>query len=249
MKDIMGDRLKAYEKQESELKFLKGVPLYARVDGRSFHSFTKGMEQPYDLKFSNIMDEVAKYLVKETGASIAYVQSDEISLCWYKPDLKSDILFNYKKQKLTSVISALATAKFLSLAMVEFKEKCDKCLPVFDCRLFNIPNTTELMNCFLWRYKDAIKNSVQMLARTYFSHKELQNKTTNELLDLLTLNNTRWEDFPQRFKEGAFFKNITEERGDGAYRSKVVDYSKYIGARFDKLDTEARINFIVGTSK
>lgn len=118
--DALGDRLKSYERMETSQTFLKGVPVYARIDGRSFSKFTHGMERPYDERMSEIMKEVTRYLVEETGACTGYTQSDEISLGWWVPDLKSDIFFGYKKQKMVSTLSALATAKFIQLALTEF---------------------------------------------------------------------------------------------------------------------------------
>lgn len=243
--DALGDRLKTYERAETAQQFIKGIPVYARIDGRSFHNFTKGMQRPYDENFSMCIDETAKYLIKETGADIGYVQSDEISLCWYQPNLKSDIFFAYKKQKMVSTLAALASVKFFELAQTCFTEKVKIKLPTFDCRVFQVPNETELMNCFLWRYQDAIKNSVQMLARTYFSHRELQNKNTQELKKMLFDNNTPWENMPTRFKEGSFFKNVPVQKMPDVYRNIVVDFSMYSGVVFGELTTEDRIKFIL----
>lgn len=244
--DALGDRLKGYEAAETSQKFIKGIPVYARIDGRSFHNFTKGMKTPYDESFSDCMDEVTKYLVKETNANIGYVQSDEISLCWTVPDLKSDIFFAYKKQKMVSTLAALATAKFMQVCSLYFNDKLlSTRLPTFDCRVFQVPNETELMNCFLWRYQDAIKNSVQMLARSKFSHKELQGKNTKQLKELLENSGNTWESMPQRFKEGRFFKVVPVQKSPNVFRNICVDYTIHTGTRFSELQTDQRISFII----
>lgn len=247
--DALGDRLKGYEKQETSQTFLKGVPLYARIDGRSFSKFTRGMERPYDERMSNIMKEVTKYLVEETGACTGYTQSDEISLGWYVPDLKSDIFFAYKKQKLVSTLSALATAKFVQLAMNEFPENCNRRLPTFDARVFSVPNEVELMNCFLWRVQDAVKNSVYMASYHYFSHKNLQGVNTHQMKDKLMGIGINWNDYPRFFKEGSFFKKElylkSIDEGD-CLRSRVVEMDRF--DKFCDLSTEERVNFIKAKS-
>jgi len=54
----------------------------------------------------------------------------------------------------------------------------------FDARCFNIP-MEEVLNCVLWRIKDCNRNSINSLGQAHFSHKELQNKNTSEVQDML----------------------------------------------------------------
>lgn len=243
--DAHGDRMKSYEKQKTESKFLRGVPLYARIDGRGFSKFTKGMNRPYDADMSSIMVKVTKYLVEETGALTGYTQSDEISLCWLEPDIKKDIFFSYKKQKMISTLSALATAKFVELALVKFESRCKKRLPTFDCRMFSLPNEYELMNCFFWRYKDAIKNSISMAAGEVCDPKPLEGKSSQERKALLLANGIRWEDYPQFFKEGTFIKKYAVKK----VNSELVEFTRHkfkcVDLRFSDLSTEDRISLII----
>lgn len=52
-----------------------------RVDGKAFHSYTRGLVRPFDEKLVNDMDETACYMCKNIqGAKFAFVQSDEISI-------------------------------------------------------------------------------------------------------------------------------------------------------------------------
>ena len=204
--DNLGDRMKEYEKVETGRKFMPCLPIYARIDGHSFSNFTRGMERPYDAVMSSIMEDVTKYLVKETGASTGYTQSDEIPLCWPMEDYYSDVMFAGKIQKMVSTLAALATAKFVELALKAFPERCAKRLPTFDARVFQLPNNTELANAFLWRVQDAVKNSIQMTAQHYFDHAELQGKNQKAQLELLESKGVVWGNYPRFFKEGTFVK-------------------------------------------
>lgn len=220
-KDGLGDRMKKYERMETDRRFMPLSPIYARIDGRSFSKFTAGMCRPYDIRMSLIMEQVTKYLVQETGACAGYTQSDEISLCWHQPNYDSEVFFAGKIQKMVSTLSALATAKFVERALSIFPERCEKRLPTFDARVFQLPNTVELANAFLWRVQDAIKNSIQMTAQHYFTHSELQGLDQRKQLELLETRNVVWGDFPQFFKEGTFVKREVYMKED-AYRTRVV---------------------------
>lgn len=239
--DALGDRLKAYERMETDEKFLPLLPIYARIDGRCFSKFTKGMDRPYDKMMSWMMQETTRYLVEQTGALTGYTQSDEISLIWYSDDVKSEVFFCRKKQKMTSILAAMATAKFLQLALEHFPEKCSKSLPTFDARVFQVPNQVEGMNCFLWRVQDAVKNSVTMAASNYYSHKELMNKNGSDKLDMLLYKGVNWNDYPKFFKEGSFFKRQEYYKGD-AIRTAVVEANLF--EKFRDLTTQEKVEFI-----
>lgn len=240
--DALGDRLKEYERLETEAKFLPMIPVYARIDGRCFSKFTKGMRRPYDTHMSDMMIATTKYLVEETGALTGYTQSDEISLIWLQEDPKSDILFSGKKQKMVSSLAALATAKFVQLSSGEHTSR----LPTFDARVFNIPNKMEGMNCIMWRVQDAVKNSVSMAAQSMFSHKDLQGKKVNEMKDMMMNKGVYWNEYPQFFKEGSFVKRVEYNKycpNHGVVIRTEVDVITNLG-KFSDLTTEERIDFI-----
>ncbi|CAM0025644.1 tRNA-His guanylyltransferase [Vibrio phage D148] len=239
MNDDMGDRLKGYEKVETGRKFMPMVPVYCRIDGRGFSKFTRGMERPYDIKMSEIMEEVTKYLVQETNARTGYTQSDEISLCWHTEEYNSEIFFGGKIQKMVSTLSALATAKFVELALKAWPERCAKRLPTFDARVFQVPNEAELANCFLWRVRDAVKNSIQMTAQENFSHKELQGKNQSIQLIMLETKGIVWGNYPRFFKEGTFIKRqyyFKHTAQGSALRTRVVALDV---PRFDSIENKA----------
>ena len=133
MIDKMGDRLKQLEGIEAGRILIPNLPICVRVDGRAFHTFTRGMKRPYDIDMSNAMIETMKYLVEKTDACLGYVQSDEISLILSD---RKEPMFGGRIQKLTSVIASMATAKFNEVIHKTFP---DKPLAEFDCRVWNVP--------------------------------------------------------------------------------------------------------------
>lgn len=210
--DALGDRMKAYEARETARVFLPMIPVYARIDGRSFSRLTKGMARPYDSVMSNIMVETTKALVESTQARMGYTQSDEISLVWLTDDPKSEMFFAGKVQKMVSVLASLATSAFIrTLLTTDYKGLIDK-MPQFDARVFNLPTKTEAANAFLWREKDATKNAVSMAARAYFSHKQLQGKSSAEMQEMLFGSGVNFNDYPAFFKRGTFVRRVVTER-------------------------------------
>lgn len=212
-RDEHGDRMKYYEQIETSKRLMKGLPIYARLDGRSFSKFTKVFEYPYDEKLRQVFDEVCKHLIKEFNCCLAFHQSDEISLLIaseseYGINVDS-IIFDGKIQKLCSLLASACTAKFITSAlehMPEHTEHILKNVPTFDCRVFNVPSMSEAIAQFVWREKDATKNSVSMLARAHFSHKELHNKNSGEMIQMLESKGVVWADMPFAFKRGSYLK-------------------------------------------
>ena len=221
--DELGNRMKAYERIETNQKFKPNSILYIRLDGRGFSKFTRGLKRPFDERLSNLMIDTTKYLVKEFNCEIGYVQSDEISLI-IKNDYESPCIFEGKKQKLISTLAASCTAFFnRNLDYIPEKLEYGR-LPTFDCRIFEVPNEVEAVNSLLWREKDAIKNSVSMAAHHYYSHKELQNKSSKVMIDMLLHKDIEWSDYPNFFKRGTYVKTIQYEKfseNGSAMRSKV----------------------------
>lgn len=204
MTDNFGDRMKEYERQETARRFMPGVPVYARIDGRSFSKFTKGMMRPYDIAMSNAMIATTKYLVDQTHACVGYTQSDEISLCWLTETSDSQIFFDGKIQKMVSILAAMATAKFSDYGRELWPDRFENMLPVFDARVFQLPSKVECANAFLWREFDATKNSISMAARSVYSHKELNKKNGSEMQEMLWQKDINWNDYPAFFKRGTF---------------------------------------------
>lgn len=233
--DQLGIRIKEYESLTTGCKLMKGLGIIARLDGRSFHTFCRGLKKPFCYELVETMQEVTKFLVEETHAQLGYVQSDEISLCWLDIDKAP---FDGKLFKLQSVLASLATSKFVNYITEKYiitddfvngdmdsllvtsrlqdeynswkllYEKCQKIIPSFDCRVFQLPNEIELANTFVWREIDAVRNSVSMLAQANFSHKELQGKDRKAMLTMLEEKGIRWNELRSDLKQGAYFKRV-----------------------------------------
>lgn len=205
--DSLGDRLKKYESRE-ETNLLDMCPVICRLDGKSFHSFTKGLNRPYDERMSAMMTETAKFLAEETNACMAYTQSDEITLTWFSEDTKSQIWFNGRHSKMVSVLAAMATLKFYQLCLEKLPDYAKK-NPLFDARVFTVPNTTEGANVFLWREWDATKNSITMAARSVFSDKAIFGKNGSEKQEMLFSKGITWNNYPAFFKRGTYIQKRT----------------------------------------
>lgn len=202
-KDLFGDRMKLYENQTCGIRLLPRIPVIARLDGKGFSKFTKGLKRPYDERLSNLMIETTKYLVRETNANCGYTQSDEITLMWYTEKTNSSIYFDGRFFKMVSDLSAMASVFFNSVLAEYLPEKSNK-MPRFDCRVYSVPNVDEAVNSFLWREMDATKNSISMAASAYYSHGKLMNKTGNEKQDMLFEKCVNWNDYPSFFKRGTY---------------------------------------------
>lgn len=208
--DELGDRMKHYENLGvSGMRLLPMIPIVARIDGRSFHNFTKGMKRPFDEEFSNAMTHALIHLVKHTGASIGYTQSDEISLVWCQDSFKSEVWFDGRVAKMTSQLAAQATLAFYREVVKTMPPEFAERLPTFDVRIWNVPTKDEAVNALIWRELDATKNSVSMAAHHYFSHKFLQGKNTSTKRELLlSEKGIRWEDYPTHFKRGTYVQRV-----------------------------------------
>lgn len=200
----LSDRMLEYEKQWTGIRFHSGCPIVARLDGRSFHSFTKGLKRPYDKNFSNLMKNSTRLLVAETGARVGYTQSDEITLIFYPKKANSQIFFGGKPYKLISILASMTTVFFNRALRSYLPNKANE-WPMFDCRAWDVPNLEEAVNTLIWRELDATRNSKQMAGQEYFSHRRLQNKNTDEICQmLLDEHGIDWNDYPDFFKYGTY---------------------------------------------
>jgi len=223
-RDSLGDRMKENYENRSQSSLPRNTYSIIRLDGKAFHTFTKGLQRPFDSQLMSDMDNTAKFLCEEVqGCKMAYVQSDEISLLLADFDtITTDAWFDGKVQKICSVSASLATAKFNQLRMILDSKLISKLdepfgtrytmlsnvplnakLAFFDSRVFTIPHIEEVVNYFVWRQQDATRNSIQMAAQFVFSHKELQGVNCNNLQEKLWKEKQiNWNDYPVGFKRG-----------------------------------------------
>lgn len=202
-KDAFGDRIKALEALSAKTVLNEDEPICVRIDGKAFHTYTKGLERPYDKRLSNSMINTMNFLVEKTDAKLGYTQSDEISLVYFKMTGNQQTYFGSRVQKLVSVLSSMATAKFNDEVRKSIPEK-DGVFAYFDCRVWNVPTLQDAAEVFVWRQEDAIKNAVSMAASAYYSHKQLHGKNSLEKKEMLLNKGYAWDDFPDFFKTGTF---------------------------------------------
>lgn len=210
-RDILGDRLKGAELYEAGRRASSGLPLMARLDGRAFHTFTKGLRRPYDERLSNLMNDTTAYLVEQTHAVVGYTQSDEITLCWLpSQEYASSYMFDGRFQKIASVLAGMASAFFAKKLKSYIPEK-EHAIPHFDCRVWSVENIEEVFLNYLWRQDDAIKNSISMAAQAQFSHNQLHKVGSEGKKKMLCDKGFPWEDEPDFFKYGSFLRRVTKD--------------------------------------
>lgn len=206
----LADRLKEVEKIECSRAADPYKPLMVRIDGRCFSKFTKGLAKPFDENFISLMNDTTQYLMRETDAKLAYTQSDEITLSFYNDkenNSNSEYMFGGKFQKLTSVLASMATTYFSrNIVRLYVYGVVEDYYPQFDCRVWNVNSVDDIALNYVWRYRDCIKNSVCMYARSFLSHKQLQGKNTNEIRDMLKDIKKPWEKLTPRIRFGEMYK-------------------------------------------
>jgi len=224
--DDLGVRMKTFYEQIPKTKLMRRCPVAIRIDGKAFHTFTRGFHKPFDEVLIKSMQGTMKYLCENIqGCVLGYTQSDEITLILvdYKK-LTSSAFFNYEVQKLCSIAASMATMAFNRIFAEKVKEfiyndgenyennseEYRLCSvyknavikgAMFDARCFNIPKE-EVTNLCYWRQDDASRNSIQMVGQANFSHKELHKKSRNDIQDML-MTQKGWNDFPTYQKRGS----------------------------------------------
>ena len=228
--DDLGVRMKTFYEQIPKTKLMRRCPVAIRIDGKAFHTFTTGFHKPFDEVLIKSMQETMKYLCENIqGYVLSYTQSDEITLILvdYKK-LTSSAWFDYEVQKICSIAASMATMAFNKFFADNVEKEIlsnsdkegnvvDDNLEIihinhvhsmrkgamFDARCFNIPKE-EVTNLVYWRQLDASRNSIQMVGQANFSHKELQNKSCNDIQDMLmTQKGINWNDLPTYQKRGS----------------------------------------------
>lgn len=239
MKDEIGNRMKVYYEDRARIFLPRRTYTIIRVDGKAFHTYTRGLKQPFDDGLIEDMDATACYLCKNIqGAKFAFVQSDEISILLTDFDkIDTDAWFDGNIQKMVSVAASIATSKFNQLRMTRsMKEKEEMNIPYssdfyknmklaeFDARVFTIPCDYEVENYFIWRQKDATKNSISSVALSLYSHKELESVDGNRKQEMIFLKGINWNDYAPKYKRGRFIqkKPFAIEADENKPNSKFV---------------------------
>ncbi len=220
MKDALGDRMKEFYEDRTRIKLPRRTYTIIRIDGKAFHTYTKGLERPFDDGLIEDMNLTTAYLCKNIqGAKFGYVQSDEISLVLTDfDDLGTHAWFDNNLQKMVSVAASMATAEFnrLRLARILYEDPTKVWseiissykLAMFDARAFQIPFIDEVENYFIWRQQDAVRNSISSVAQSLYSHKELNGKKTDEMQEMIFQKGINWNDYAPRKKRGCVIRKV-----------------------------------------
>lgn len=228
-KDSLGDRMKEYE-YVTRNYLIRKLPVIIRLDGRAFHSFTRGFKKPFDEIFVKSMQDTMRWLCENIqGCVLGYTQSDEITLVLVDyQNREASAWFDNNIQKMVSVSSSMATLAFNRfftenvhifrnriktddngyLNEDEYKlwtvyHKAINKGAMFDSRVFNLPKE-EVVNCLIWRQQDCTRNSIQSVGQANFSHTQLHGKNCNGIQDMLMLEKgINWNDFPTHLKRGS----------------------------------------------
>lgn len=229
MRDELGDRMKKYYEDRTRILLPRRTYTIIRIDGKAFHTFTKGLKRPFDDDLITDMDLTACYLCKNIqGAKFGFVQSDEISILLSDFDkIGTDAWFDGNIQKMVSIAASMATAKFNQLRLVRnvnatedtfcnpLQVIMDSKLAEFDARIFTIPSDVEVENYFIWRQQDTVRNSISSVAQSLYSHKELASKNMSEQQELIFQKGINWNDYAPKYKRGRFiFKEEFELKPD-----------------------------------
>ncbi|WP_044640009.1 tRNA(His) guanylyltransferase Thg1 family protein [Risungbinella massiliensis] len=220
--DRFGDRMKTYE-NAFRTHLPRRLPVIIRIDGCHFHTYTKRLDKPFDQRLAQVFWETGKFLAKEImGCKLVYHQSDEISILLTNDDkLTTEAWFQNNLQKIVSVATSLATAKFNELMRQQIP---DQLLATFDCRAWVLPQD-EVTNYFLWRQLDATKNSISMLAQSQFTHRDLAGLNGKQLQDKLMLEKQlNWNDLPIWKKRGVCIVKQEYIKNEVVRKKWIVDH-------------------------
>ena len=226
----LAERMKEYEFQ-SRTRLLRRVPVVIRIDGKAFHTWTRGLDKPFDGELMHIMQKTLLSLCEQIqGCVFGYTQSDEITLVLIDYQrLESMAWFDNQVQKMCSIAASIATSAFQKaldeeIEMLEIDAQwhnqnfmlddevyCWKKANLlrekrykanFDARAFNLP-IHEVVNNLIWRQQDAIRNSINMLAQSLYPHKEIQGINTQNLKNkMLEEKGIDWNAYRTAEKQG-----------------------------------------------
>lgn len=214
MRSGANNRMLSFYEQRSKTWLLRRVPVIVRVDGKSFHTFCKSFEKPYDETLNECLTNTLIFLCKKVqGVVYGQRHSDEMSLLLLDfQHMNSEACFDYNVQKMSSVIAGLCSTEFCRQLLLHDKLSLDKEFPSFDGRAFNMPEF-EIANYFWDRSLDCVRNSIQNLARTMFSHKQLYGANNNKMQEMLfSEHGINWSDLPQQQKTGIYCYKTWEEK-------------------------------------
>ena len=223
----LGDRMKEFYEDRFRYYVPRRTYTLIRIDGKAFHTYTKGLVSPFDDGLIADMNETTAYLCKNIqGAKFGYVQSDEISILITDFDERdTQMWFDGNLQKMASVAASMATSKFNELRVdryirEKFNSGIETITPLwmenlkkirkaeFDARVFQIPQKSEVENYFIFRQQDGTRNSVQSVAQSLYSQSELNGKKEKDMQEMIFQKGINWNDYHFREKRGGIISKV-----------------------------------------
>ena len=195
-------------------------PWIVRIDGRSFHRWTRGLERPFDEGLREAMAQSAEALVHEAGAEHAFTQSDEITLVLYA-HAQREPAFGAKLQKLVSLLAARAT--------MTFNEAIGKANPahatragaaLFDARVFAVPSPEAAVRALEARRNDCWRNAVQSVGHWRYGHQAMHRRPISEVARALEADGLAMKEWPVRHTGGVGFERVRVRR---AFSTEEID--------------------------
>lgn len=259
----LGERMKGYE-GVTRTYLMRRTPAIIRVDGKAFHSFTRGFEM-FDDILSETMEQTMQYLCEHIqGCVLGYKQSDEISLVLTDyATIKTDAWFGYNIQKMSSIAASMATLAFnrgfeknviSKILETESSSQPDKDARIeqikkvyvrkfhqalFDARAFSVPKD-EVCNYLIWRQQDATRNSIETVGRTMFGHARMKHVSCNKIQDLLfTEKEINWNNYPTVYKRGCCC--IKVETSVPVKKPSIPEVEEFVNRMKWKIDREIPI--------
>lgn len=213
-KKNLRDRMKSYENNYN-IRLKNNSIIILRLDGRCFRKFTRDLDKPYDIDFSNLMAETC-FNLKDLIPNIKFIYSvsDEINILIVNDSNEKgkEITrwYNNRIQKIISSTASLATLSFNKNIENIFRLYLDKCskyeginqkifkenykkYQIWVNKLYSATfdcrafkiPRTEVCNYFIFRLFDGKSNSIQSLAQQYYKQKDLDNKNLKEQLEMI----------------------------------------------------------------
>lgn len=259
VKDLLGKRMKEFYEQTSKTKLVRRMPVAIRIDGKAFHTVTRGFKKPFDEILIKAMQETTRYLCKSIqGCVFGYTQSDEITLILVDyQTLETSAWFDYEVQKLCSISASMATMQFnrvFSKLVSEYDSwsnynsdgeflgdsnyvkslhKAVERGAMFDARCFNIPKE-EVCNLVYWRQIDAIRNSTSMIGRAHFSQTELDNMSTSLIIKKLSEIGVDVESFETYKRRGSACYKVEVKNEDVIRHEWFIDLNMPLLVKEDR---------------
>ena len=173
--DELGMRMKEFYEGVPKTRLVRRMPVAIRLDGKAFHTFTRGFEKPFDEVLGKSMRETMKYLCENIqGCVLGYTQSDEITLILVDyQNLNSCAWFDYEVQKMCSIAASMATMAFNKFFENNVEKENDSFTSEWLDENTDNPNYKNKKLEDLWRVHDnALKKGAMFDARCFNIPKE-----------------------------------------------------------------------------